>query len=233
MSGFVLPALTIGLGSIKIRPIRGFVAPADSSAPFDPLVAQVTIEELHRDDMEITSHPVELGAPISDHAFMRPAEVVIRCAWSNSPTKAPSLAGAAVGVLGNQIPVLNAAGAVASTVTGVSSILNGSAETQVQAIYRKLLALQQSRVPFTIYTGKRLYQNMLFASLSVNTDKENENVLSVTAMCRQVIIVTTRTIKVPINPQAQANAPATTPSINAGAKQLKISPLGSGTFGIF
>lgn len=229
---FVLPALSIGLGSIKIKPTRGFFPTPTQNVESEPLLAQVTIEELHRDDMEITSHPVELGAPISDHAFMRPAEVVIKCAWSNSPTLKPSLVGAALGVAGLNIPALDALGATAQTIVGVNSILNGGGENQVTAIYRKLRQLQSSRIPFTIYTGKRMYENMLFASLAVNTDKETENVLSLTAICRQVIIVTSRTIKVPINPAAQADAPATTPSENAGAKQLKTSPLGSGTFGI-
>lgn len=46
--------------------------------------ANVTIEEAHRDDIEITQHPVEQNSPISDHAFVLPAEVTIKIAFSNS-----------------------------------------------------------------------------------------------------------------------------------------------------
>ena len=44
----------------------------------------VVIEETHRDEMVITEHPVEIGAPITDHAFMRPVSVEMRCGWSDS-----------------------------------------------------------------------------------------------------------------------------------------------------
>lgn len=44
----------------------------------------VTIEEISRDTTFITNHPVERGAAISDHAFMMPAEVEMRCGWSDS-----------------------------------------------------------------------------------------------------------------------------------------------------
>lgn len=48
------------------------------------IVAEVTIEEVERDELVITEHPVEQGAPIADHAFKRPSVVVIRAGWSMS-----------------------------------------------------------------------------------------------------------------------------------------------------
>lgn len=44
----------------------------------------IVLEEVGRDTTFITNHPVEKGAAISDHAFMMPVEVEIRCAWSDS-----------------------------------------------------------------------------------------------------------------------------------------------------
>jgi hypothetical protein len=46
------------------------------------IVAQVTIDEQGSDDVQITEHPVEQGAPIADHAFKRPATVAIRAGWT-------------------------------------------------------------------------------------------------------------------------------------------------------
>jgi len=46
---------------------------------------QVTFEESHHDEMEIVDHPIEQGAPITDHTFKRPAELTIRVGWSESP----------------------------------------------------------------------------------------------------------------------------------------------------
>jgi hypothetical protein len=46
------------------------------------IIAEVTIEETGEDDLQITEHPVESGAPIADHAFKRPSQVTIRAGWS-------------------------------------------------------------------------------------------------------------------------------------------------------
>lgn len=52
---------------------------------FGPFVAMVVVRESHRDELQITDHPVDQGAVISDHAFKRPREVTIEMGWSNSP----------------------------------------------------------------------------------------------------------------------------------------------------
>lgn len=55
-----------------------------SGRSIDGLRPQVTIEEAGKDVMFITNHPVETGAAISDHAFRMPAEIEMRCGWSDS-----------------------------------------------------------------------------------------------------------------------------------------------------
>jgi hypothetical protein len=42
------------------------------------------LEERHEDETEITHHPVEVGATISDHAYDRPAELSLTYVWSMS-----------------------------------------------------------------------------------------------------------------------------------------------------
>jgi hypothetical protein len=48
------------------------------------MVAQVVIEELHQDELQITEHPVEQGYSITDHAFIKPAELTLRFGWAPS-----------------------------------------------------------------------------------------------------------------------------------------------------
>ena len=48
------------------------------------IVAMVTVEEDHEDDLVITEHPVEYGAAITDHSYKRPSEVRLRVGWSQS-----------------------------------------------------------------------------------------------------------------------------------------------------
>lgn len=55
-----------------------------STRAIDIIIPDVVFEESHRDELIITQHPVEKGAAITDHAFKRPAEVEMRCGWSDS-----------------------------------------------------------------------------------------------------------------------------------------------------
>lgn len=48
------------------------------------VIPECVIEEHIRDDLEITRHPIETGAAITDHSFKHPSEVVVRCGWSDS-----------------------------------------------------------------------------------------------------------------------------------------------------
>ena len=45
------------------------------------IIAQATLEERHTDTMTITDHPVELGAQISDHAYLNPKEIDLVIGW--------------------------------------------------------------------------------------------------------------------------------------------------------
>lgn len=230
--GFILPAAVIGLGSIYLKPQRGRrgfypSATVPLNAP-DGILPQVTIEEVHHDELEITDHPVERGSVISDHAFKRPAEVIIRCAWSNSPSLPGSFIGRAVGAglgvasaLGGSVARI--AAAAGPTAVAANSLLTGNAPTQAVDIYDKLIALQASCVPFTVYTGKRIYPNMLFRSLSVTTDLKTENVLMLTATCREILIVNTTTIDTAIQSPAAALEDRVAPVVPQGQVSATIN----------
>ena len=142
------------------------------------IIADVTIDEVARDDLEITRHPVEVGAAITDHSFKLPAEIIVRCGWSGT----------------------------------------GFGTGYVNAVYAELLALQASRVPFTVTSGKRSYPDMLIASIGMTTDATTENGLVCQVTCRQVILVETQTTTVA--PREQQAAPASTAPVEpAGGKQ--------------
>lgn len=198
--GFVSAAAQYGLQSIVVKPKRSIGA----------FTAQVTLEETHQDDLEITEHPVQQGASIADHAFKRPAELTVKCAWSDSPSYS-SLVGGVVG-------------AAVSTLEGVQSLITGNSASQVREVYQKLLKLQADRVPFDVYTGKRAYKNMLLRSLSVQTQRETENVLMVTAQLKQVIIVSTQTVTISTPAGTQADPAATAATVDKGSKSLVPAP---------
>lgn len=195
--GILTAVAQLGLESLLVKPRRNI----------GPFKAQVTIEEVHTDELEITDQPIEQGARISDHAYVRPAELVIQCAWSDSPSN--------IGVFDGLI------GAVTGTIAGVGAFFGGEDVTQSRAMYEKLLALQADRTPFEVYTGKRVYKNMLIKSLKVTTDKASESSLMLTCVLRQVIIVTTRTLTVGAPPEDQASPEETAPPEDEGDQQLE------------
>lgn len=195
--GVITAVAQLGLDSILVKPKRSI----------GPFKAQVTLREVHHDSLQITDHPVEQGASISDHAFKRPASVTIEAAWSNSPSNASLLGGLA--------------GAVSGTISGVQSLVTGNNASQVKDIYEKLLKLQASAIPFDVYTGKRLYKNMLISELTTTSDVKNENILNITAELRQVIIVGTQTVSVDAPLANQKMAPLTAPVQNTGTQSLQ------------
>lgn len=49
------------------------------------LIADVWVSERHRREMEITQNPVEYGAPVTDHAFVKPRTLSVSFGVSNTP----------------------------------------------------------------------------------------------------------------------------------------------------
>jgi len=153
---------------------------APTTATFFPrraigeFTATVVVDETSHDGLEVTQHPVQQGASITDHAFVKPATVSITAMWD-----------------------------------GVDEPL--------EETYEKLLKLQASRDPFDIVTGKRVYRNMLFTSLSVTTDAMTENALSVYAEFVEVLITTLAITSVPSRDK-QKNAGKTGATQRAGKK---------------
>jgi hypothetical protein len=48
----------------------------------DTLKASVTVEEIHEDALEITDFPIDSGANITDHAYIKPISLEISCFFS-------------------------------------------------------------------------------------------------------------------------------------------------------
>lgn len=100
---------------------------------------------------------------------------------------------------------------------------SGYGEGYVQAVYTAMLALQASRVPFTVVTGKRLYTNMLISSMSTTTDVATEKALLVTVSLKSIIIV--RTQETTVAPASAQASPDKTGGVeNAGTVQPVAAP---------
>ena len=144
------------------------------------LFADVTIEEKHKDELQITEHPTEVGSSISDHAYKDAPEVTMKVGWSESAGK------------------LN--GLVGDTMLGGTLGLVG--------IYETLQQLQNNKVLLVVNTGKRLYTNMLIKSLANTTEMSSENALMIDITFKKVNIVQTHETNVLIENQKSPEATA-------------------------
>lgn len=148
------------------------------------IIVPCTISEVHSDTATITNHPVEYGAPISDHMFINP----IRC----------------------------------EVVVGYNDAI-GIDFGSMQVFYDAFLSLQYSTTqvgsePFTIYTGKRVLNNMVLESIEETTNVNTENIVKLTLRFREVIIVNTQSVEAPTS--SQADAPNTATPAKPGVVQL-------------
>ncbi|QUT14067.1 phage baseplate protein [Rahnella inusitata] len=157
------------------------------------IIPDVVVSEKHQDALEITEHPVEIGAPVSDHAYKRPSEVTMEIGFSGGGSLLDFADTSALGI---------------------------SLGTSPKEIYQQILDLQASRVPFDVTTGKRQYSNMLIRAIDVTTDRTSENVLMCVLTLREVIISQTESITVADKADMQEGV-STASMQNTGTKSAK------------
>lgn len=116
------------------------------SSIIGPVPIGCVISESHSSTIEITGNPIETGAEVNDHAYVKPKEVTLDIADANAALT-----------------------------------------------YNAIVAFQESRVPFYLITGLKLYKNMLVQAIDAYRDKDNYAVLKATVYLREVIIVSTST----------------------------------------
>lgn len=133
------------------------------------LVPSVIISEKHQDALEITEHPVEIGAAVNDHAYKRAAEVTMEVGFAGGGSLLDFVDTSTIGLSLGKSP---------------------------EEVYQELRDLQSSREPIDVITGKRKYSNMLIRAIEVTTDKTSENVLMCVLTLREVIISQTESVAV-------------------------------------
>ncbi|EMR8965828.1 phage baseplate protein [Yersinia enterocolitica] len=154
------------------------------------LVPSVIISEKHQDALEITEHPVEVGAAVNDHAYKRAPEVTMEVGFAGGGSLLDFVDTSTIGLSLGKSP---------------------------EEVYQELRDLQESRQPFDVITGKRKYSNMLIRGIEVTTDKTTENVLMCVLTLREVIMSQTESIKVADKENMQEGV-STSAMQNAGTK---------------
>lgn len=157
-------------------------------------VFDAVISEEHTSELEVTDSPVETGESISDHAYMKPKKLKI--------------------VAGVSDVILNPL----TRFSGADKF--GAGDSRSVTAFKLLQELQETREPFNVQTGLKLYSNMVITSLSVTQDKESAKAAMFECHLREVIIVETQTVKYP--PRSKAKQARATK--DSGKVQPKDAP---------
>ena len=120
----------------------------------------------HSVNTVVTSHQVQKGANISDHAYVEPVEVTMTVKMSDAMS-----------------------GMKESQFQGISY-------TRSTAAYRILREIQKQRLAFQIHTRIETYQNMMITGLSVQDDLDNLNGLKCTVTMKELLVASEKTVKI-------------------------------------
>lgn len=148
--------------------VKRSIEPVDLSGQNtgDAIIPDVTISETHTDTVTVTSHPVDVGAAISDHAYKDQAIITCVFGWSDSSRLVNSLLD--------------------------GSILKGI--ESVNEVYDKLLELQTARMPIRLSTSKRVYPNVLITKVTTSTTSDTENSALIEVEFKEIIVATAKTV---------------------------------------
>ena len=150
----------------KATPKLEFI-PKDSAIEIS---LDASISEGHSYSSRVSQFPVEDGSTISDNIINDPAGLEIVGFVTNTPVV---------------LFIQNIANIVDDTTGG----------DRVKTAFEALLALRESKEPFTIVTGLKTYENMVFTSLSFPRDKSTGTTnLRFNARVLNVELVSSRTV---------------------------------------
>ncbi len=123
----------------------------------------------HDSSLNITEHPVQSGANISDHAFKEPRMLTFDIGMSDVMT----------------------------------SVIPGQFQGDSRSInaYRKIVELQDNRLPITVATKLGTYNNMLVETITTTEDEKTIFGLRATITLREVFVVNVQTVKISARPQ--------------------------------
>lgn len=177
----------------------------------DNYLIDVTLSEDHRFESDITEHPVESGASISDNIRPKPIMVTMEGLVSNTPlaemAKIRNIRPPAENAL-SALGLSGAAGALNHASTGI--------KTSEEA-YAHLLTIWERREPVTIRTSLGTFENMALESISFPRASGEADALRFSATFKQIKVVKNKRVKVAI-------PIATGGGGSGGKKKQKVAP---------
>jgi len=145
-----------------------------------------TLSESHSRSAQVTEHPVEGGAVVSDHIIADPAEITINGVVTNSPIY------------------------LLASLTAPSPLSNSLAPTsnRAQAAYDEIKRIHQQSELIEIVTGFETYTDMAITSVGITRDVNSGNILNISVTAKEVTLVQTTGLSTDIpDPATASNLP--------------------------
>lgn len=155
------------------------------------ITADCWISEEHARDLEVTENPIEFGAPVTDHAFVKPQELVVEFGVTNTPLADNLVFGA----------------------TGTNRIERARELLFSLQDNRTFLSVQ------TLTGGK--YERLLIQSIGWRTDSSNTQSATFTLRLKEVKVVATQTTAYTPLPAEKRVAQQTSKKVKSGEKSAK------------
>jgi hypothetical protein len=156
--------------------IAGLLKPPDR-VRLDVITVDATMQETHAAEAEVTEHPVEQGANITDYIRPKLKRYTIDGIISNTP-------------IGPNGDIIDAAqtGALALGITLPSGdILRGTEVNRAKATFKKLQDIVDASQTITIHTPLRDYPSMAIESVTVVRDAEmSRGGIRFQAVCKEI-----------------------------------------------
>jgi hypothetical protein len=127
----------------------------------------------HTSSLNITQHPVETGAAITDYAYRNPEQLVMDISMSDVITK----------------------------INQSSDQFGGGDQSRSVNAYQLLKGLQNNRVPVSVVTKLNNYDNMLIETIVSTDTKDTQFGLKATVTLKEIFIVYVTTVKISARPQ--------------------------------
>lgn len=146
----------------------------------DAITLDASIKETHKSTVEITEHPVEDGAVISDHARTKPAEITIEGMISNTPVTRDQ-----------ETRIIENAGVQIETTSVQDAILG--APGYAEQIFAQLETLRDTHKLMDVTTGVKSYTNMGIVSLEIPRDAKSGDAIFFSISLKEVRLVKNQT----------------------------------------
>lgn len=188
----------------------------------DTIVLDAVISEQHGLQNTVTSHPVEQGAPISDHSRPEALQFTMDCFVSDTPLSKDQrdrVTAAISSPTGDQPTFDFDSSQRSPTAKGPYS----------KIVYAQLLDLHDNPRLITVVTSLRTYNNMTVENVGIPRDAGNVNGLRFSVTLREVIIVqnqvATKKAKAPQAHKKQKQGAKTTPPASDSDDSLIRKPV--------